>query len=228
MKYWLVPWSVYLVWRSAFLHGAYVPALTLPLPFTATEVHVQLSVQKYPRWLRLLSNDVASLLSATRLLQAYLRDYARQLPAVPSANASQLLPYLIPAAATDAALAEEREKLRLSAIERECDELRSELDFGTPLSALPSMSRATFARDGRSRKLVLCDGLVFDLAKFHRSHPGGEAILTPFFGLDISRAFNGGVYNHSNGARNLSRHFMIARIVIADDDDDDVITAVRS
>lgn len=214
VKYWLVPWGVYLIWRSFFLHDAFRPAITVPVPFTSTEVQIELTVNKYPRWLRLLTNDVASVLSATRLLRSYVRDYARQqFPVVPSTTASQLLNYLLPAAVTDAALAEEREKLRIAALERECEQLRSQIDFGTPLESVETMLRSKFAREGRANKWVLCDGLIFDISKFYTSHPGGEAILEPFYGRDITRAFNGGVYNHSNAARNLSRHFIIARIV---------------
>jgi len=193
IKYWLVPWAVYLVWRSVFLHGAYVPALKVPVPFTSTEVQIELRVQKYPRWLRLLTNDVASVLSATRLIRSYVRDSLQQFPVVPSTHAAQLLNYLRPAAATDAELAEEREKLRIANLESECDQLRTKLDFGTPLDSVQSMMRSKFVREGRANKWVLCDGIVFDVSKFYKSHPGGEAILVPFYGLDISRAFNGSV-----------------------------------
>jgi len=97
-------------------------------------------------------------------------------------------------------------------MQRECDDLRGVLSFGVPLETVPFMSFAEFKAQGRDKKWVLCDDIVFDIAKFQASHPGGKAILDPFFGNDISRAFNGAVYNHSNGARNLARHFMIARL----------------
>lgn len=75
--------------------------------------------------------------------------------------------------------------------------------------------------------MVSCDELVFDLSTFYGDHPGGQKILLPFYGNDITRgtlfshlclarshnaAFNGAVYNHSNGARNLARHYVIARL----------------
>jgi len=199
-KYWLMPWCAYLVWRGVFLHGAY------RVPFIDTEVRVHINLTQYPKWLRLLTNDVAMVLSASRFFSSYVQAQFR----VPNAHLQQVLAYLF--ASTDAALEEEREKIHLRKEEAECEALRATLDFGAPVEALPLMSRAEFAREGRAKKWVLCDGFVFDVKDFHRSHPGGEAILEPFFGNDISRAFNGSVYNHSNGARNLSRHFLIAQI----------------
>jgi len=114
------------------------------------------------------------------------------------------------------ALLEETEKQRLLARQRECDTLKSALDFGRPVTALPLMSIAKFKAEGRASRWVSCNSLVFDLSTFHKSHPGGQTILEPFYGNDITRAFNGAVYNHSNAARNLSRHFMIARLAAVD------------
>jgi cytochrome b involved in lipid metabolism len=181
-------------------------------------VHVNLT--KYPKWLRLLTNDVATVLSASRFFSSFVQSQLR----VPNAHLQQALAYLF--ASTDAALEEEREKIHLRKAEAECEALRSTLDFGAPLDSLPLITRSEFAREGRAKKWVLCDGYVFDVKDFQRSHPGGEAILEPFFGNDITRAFNGSVYNHSNGARNLSRHFIIARIKQSDAVDEVVLPEV--
>jgi len=203
LVYWVAPWCCYLVWRSVFLHVA------CRVPFTDTELRlsVTISLPRFPRWLEFLTNDVGAVLTASRL-------FSRRL--VPNVLVRAAYRYLAQHADTvfdlDEALEEEREKEHLVEEEHECERLRATLDFGRPLQQLPLISRQEFKTQGKLKKWVLCDGVVFDVAAFHSSHPGGEAILAPYFGLDISNAFNGDIYNHSNAARNLSRTFMIARV----------------
>jgi stearoyl-CoA desaturase (delta-9 desaturase) len=48
----------------------------------------------------------------------------------------------------------------------------------------------------------VCNKIVYDVADFAHEHPGGSELLMSHFGKDITSAFNGGVYNHSNAARN--------------------------
>ena len=174
------------------------------VPFTDTQLRVHVDISKYPTWLRLLTNDVATVIAASRLFGAYVQQR------VPNAHVRAALAHLFLSA--DAAIEEEREKQRLLNEEASLSALEASLDFGAPLSALPAMSLSDFRAQGRLKRWVACDGLVFDIAAFTPSHPGGEAILRPFFGNDITRAFNGSVYNHSNGARNLARHFLVARL----------------
>jgi len=199
-KYWLMPWCAYLVWRSVFLHGVY------RVPFTDTEVRVDVQFAKYPMWLRLLTNDVATVLTASRLFSHYV--------GVPNAHVRAAISYLF--FSTDDAIAEEREKRRLIEEQEQCSRLEKALDFGVPLNNLPLITREKFRSQGRAAGWVLCDNLVFDVSTFTKSHPGGESLLKQFYGNDITKVFNGAVYNHSNGARNLSRHFMIARIAAED------------
>lgn len=49
--------------------------------------------------------------------------------------------------------------------------------------------------------------------EFVEKHPGGSSILKFWMGKDSTDAFNGTVYNHSKGARNLLAHFTIAHYV---------------
>jgi len=50
---------------------------------------------------------------------------------------------------------------------------------------------------------MVVDGFVHDLRSFIEEHPAGSAIVKPYLGKDASGVFNGGVYNHSNAARNI-------------------------
>jgi len=56
-------------------------------------------------------------------------------------------------------------------------------------------------KDGR--KLVAIAGIVHDVSGFIADHPGGKALISSGVGKDATAMFNGGVYNHSNGAHNL-------------------------
>lgn len=54
-----------------------------------------------------------------------------------------------------------------------------------------------------NRKWILIEGILYDMEGFIKEHPGGEKYIQAGYGKDMTTAFNGGVYNHSNGARNL-------------------------
>ncbi|CAG8454489.1 2268_t:CDS:1, partial [Acaulospora colombiana] len=50
----------------------------------------------------------------------------------------------------------------------------------------------------------LCiEGVIYDVTNFASEHPGGKVIINTSLGKDMTAAFNGGVYDHSNAARNL-------------------------
>jgi len=50
--------------------------------------------------------------------------------------------------------------------------------------------------------LIIIDGVVHEVGEFKTVHPGGEKVLSLWFGKDSSEVFNGGIYNHSFAARN--------------------------
>jgi len=209
VKFWLIPWIVYHVWKSAFLQAAY------RVPFTEREITVTIAFpDKYPAWVKLLSNDFAFLLSASRIFSHYLKEKSQQL--IPNANlkaAFQLVGlkggYVLD---VKDALEEEREKRRIEGEQRDLDTWKHQLDFGSSVDSLPLMNWEEFKATGKAKRLVVCDGIVFDIHEFYGSHPGGQLILDRFSGHDITAVFNGGIYNHSNAARNLARRFMLARI----------------
>ncbi|KAF9084178.1 hypothetical protein BGX29_002686 [Mortierella sp. GBA35] len=53
------------------------------------------------------------------------------------------------------------------------------------------------------KKWILLEGIVYDVAEFMTEHPGGEKYIKMGVGKDMTAAFNGGMYDHSNAARNL-------------------------
>ncbi|EAW07815.1 acyl-CoA desaturase [Aspergillus clavatus NRRL 1] len=100
----------------------------------------------------------------------------------------------------------EIQKGRLQQQQKKLDIRRSRLDWGTPISQLPVMTWGDFkaeAAKGDGRALVAITGVVHDVARFIKDHPGGKAFISSAIGKDATATFNGGVYQHSNAAHNL-------------------------
>lgn len=86
------------------------------------------------------------------------------------------------------------------------------LDWGKPLTMLPVMEWEDFVDQSKTRALVAVAGLVHDVTDFADEHPGGKALLSTGVGKDATAMFNGGVYNHSNAARNLLAKYRVGII----------------
>lgn len=97
--------------------------------------------------------------------------------------------------------ANEIEKGRVQQLQKRLDARRERLDWGVPLERLPVFEWEEFARS--TKPLVLIEGVVHDVSGFVDDHPGGRAMITSVVGKDATALFNGGVYGHSNAARNL-------------------------
>lgn len=69
-----------------------------------------------------------------------------------------------------------------------------------------------FLDQSRTRALIAVAGLVHDVTDFAREHPGGKALILTAVGKDATAMFNGGVYNHSNAARNLLAKYRVGII----------------
>mmetsp|Transcript_41224 Transcript_41224/g.66855 ORF Transcript_41224/g.66855 Transcript_41224/m.66855 type:complete len:417 (+) Transcript_41224:279-1529(+) len=69
------------------------------------------------------------------------------------------------------------------------------------------------------RDLVVVDGVVHDVSDFTATHPGGRQILESMIGKDVSAAFKGGIYKHTNAAHNLLSNMRIARLAAGQEEE---------
>ncbi|KAI8886938.1 delta-9 desaturase [Backusella circina FSU 941] len=99
--------------------------------------------------------------------------------------------------------ANEIEKGRIQMIEKKIEEAKAKIHFGRPLRDLPvyTMEEYKFMVTCKDKQWILLDGILYDVENF--DHPGGKKYIKSAIGRDMTKAFSGGVYNHSNGARNL-------------------------
>ncbi|KAI9323216.1 stearoyl-CoA desaturase [Dichotomocladium elegans] len=79
------------------------------------------------------------------------------------------------------------------------------LAYGPNIEDLPVFTWEEFQNLvlNANKKWIAIEGILYDLKAFAKEHPGGEKCLKSNYGKDMTTAFNGGVYDHSNGARNL-------------------------
>ncbi|KAF9364535.1 hypothetical protein BGX34_001253 [Mortierella sp. NVP85] len=96
-------------------------------------------------------------------------------------------------------------KGQLGMIEKKVLVKKTKLQWGTPISDLPVLSFEDFqhACKNDNKKWILLEGVVYDVADFINEHPGGPKYINMGIGKDMTAAFNGGMYDHSNAARNL-------------------------
>ncbi|KAG4304712.1 hypothetical protein PORY_001765 [Pneumocystis oryctolagi] len=94
--------------------------------------------------------------------------------------------------------------------QKKLDQWRKKLNWGTPLDQLPVIEFEEYQEQAKTRPLILIAGVVHDVSDFIDSHPGGRALIMSAIGKDSTAAFNGGIYNHSNGARNLLSTMRVA------------------
>eukprot|EP01083_Nonionella_stella_P182067 654033_1 len=113
--------------------------------------------------------------------------------------------------------ANEIEKGELDMIEKRLIQRKQGVTYGLDIASLPMWTKHQFELETNkakknSRILIIASGIVYDATQFVDRHPGGEAIITQRHGNDVTKDFNGNVYNHTNAARNLMSHLRIARI----------------
>ncbi|KAI7855985.1 delta-9 desaturase [Circinella umbellata] len=101
--------------------------------------------------------------------------------------------------------ANEVTKGKIQMQEKKINAIKSRLEYGTPIQDLPVFTWDEFQDlvDNQNKKWILIEGILYDMENFINEHPGGEKYIRTSLGKDMTTAFNGGVYNHSNGARNL-------------------------
>jgi stearoyl-CoA desaturase (delta-9 desaturase) len=87
---------------------------------------------------------------------------------------------------------------KLDEKQQDLDKKKRKMNWGPHIEDLPWIERNQITKD-----LIIIDDIAHDVSKFTHIHPGGAAIVKPFMGKDATKAFNGGIYNHSNSARNV-------------------------
>jgi len=79
------------------------------------------------------------------------------------------------------------------------------LNWGSPVEKLPVFTQEEFETQIKksNRKWIVINNIIHDVADFIEDHPGGKALIKSGLGKNMTDAFTGGVYDHSNAARNL-------------------------
>jgi len=95
---------------------------------------------------------------------------------------------------------------------KKINERSSKLNWGTPQNDLPVVEFSEFIEMSKTQPLVLISGIVHDVTGMMEKHPGGRNMLRSGIGRDMTAAFNGGIYAHSNAAHNLLSTMRVAAV----------------
>ncbi|KAK7040756.1 hypothetical protein VNI00_009662 [Paramarasmius palmivorus] len=85
---------------------------------------------------------------------------------------------------------------------KELKRVQDNLQWPAPPEELPIVTWETFQEESQLRTLILISGFIHDVSSFLDEHPGGVDLLTKNSGKDMTAAFFGGYYAHSNAAHN--------------------------
>lgn len=99
-------------------------------------------------------------------------------------------------------------QLKIQQQQHVLNRMRSQLNWGTPISKLPLITPKDFKRiiassSNKDRIYIIISDIIHDITPFMDQHPGGVALLKASHGKDASKAFYGGVYGHLTAAINL-------------------------
>ncbi|KAK9766869.1 stearoyl-CoA 9-desaturase [Basidiobolus ranarum] len=96
-------------------------------------------------------------------------------------------------------------KGQLQMQEKKIEAAKKTLRWGEPLDQLPvyTVKEVEKICHEENRKWIIINNVVHDVSSFIDDHPGGKALISSAIGKDGTVAFTGGVYDHSNGAKNL-------------------------
>jgi stearoyl-CoA desaturase (delta-9 desaturase) len=97
------------------------------------------------------------------------------------------------------------------------NERKGKINYGVPVDTLPEWNQEEIdKRIKKDRKvLLIVFGIVHDLTNFLKKneHPGGKKIILDRNGKEVTKDYNGGIYNHTNASRNLMSHMRVAKFV---------------
>lgn len=99
-------------------------------------------------------------------------------------------------------------QLKIQQQQRAINRMKSHLNWGTPISKLPSIKPKEFQRilssSAHSNHIyIVIQNIIHDVTPFMDQHPGGLPLLKASHGKDATKAFYGGVYGHLTAAQNL-------------------------
>ena len=110
-------------------------------------------------------------------------------------------------------------KGEIDMIEKKIVERKETINYGIPINTLPIWTMSEFNAEYENAKknhkiYIIVANIVYDVTQFVASnkHPGGKSIIIQRNGKNVTKDFNGNIYNHTNAARNLMSHWRIARI----------------
>ncbi|KAF7303796.1 Acyl-CoA desaturase [Mycena indigotica] len=96
---------------------------------------------------------------------------------------------------------------------KELKQLQDTIVWPDTEETLPAFSQEAFDEESMKRPLLLVSGFIHDVSAFIDEHPGGATHLTRNSGKDVTNAFFGGVYRHSNAAHNLMSMMRVGVLV---------------
>lgn len=94
--------------------------------------------------------------------------------------------------------------------QKKLDRMKAKLNWGSQVSELPVWDREEFNTRAKKEGLLIIAGIIHNVSKFIKEHPGGQALVRASIGKDATKAFNGAVYAHSNAAHNLLSSMRVA------------------
>lgn len=114
-------------------------------------------------------------------------------------------------------------QLRIQQQQHVLNHMRSQLNWGTPLSKLPMITAKEFKKlcegvAGQDRIYIVIQNVIHDVTPFMDQHPGGLALLQASHGKDATKAFYGGVYGHLTAAVNLLATMRIGVLDVGDEE----------
>ncbi|CAG8460476.1 4425_t:CDS:2 [Scutellospora calospora] len=103
-----------------------------------------------------------------------------------------------------------RSNMKLLEAQRELDGC----DWGADPKTLPIMTYEEYQKKviDEGKEWILIDQFVLNVEHFKTSHPGGSKLLKTYYGKDSTRAFYGGLNNHTKAARTMLAMFRVAKI----------------
>lgn len=115
-------------------------------------------------------------------------------------------------------------QLRIQQQQEVINRMKSQLNWGTPISKLPIISPRDFRHIINSpshadRLYIVIQNIIHDITPFMDQHPGGVPLLKASRGKDATKAFYGGVYGHLTAAVNLLATMRIGVLDLGNDED---------